>query len=91
MSTTIYLVRHAEAEGNLGRRCHGHYDSMLTQRGLEQAEVVGKRFADTYLDAVYSSDLWRARFTAMASRPPAQADSDRTSCSARDLHGRLGG
>lgn len=30
MSTTIYLVRHAEAEGNLGRRCHGHYDSMLT-------------------------------------------------------------
>ena len=52
MSTTIYLVRHAEAEGNLGRRCHGHYDSMLTRRGLEQAEVVGKRFADTYLDAV---------------------------------------
>lgn len=34
MSTTIYLVRHAEAEGNLGRRCHGHYDSMLTRRGL---------------------------------------------------------
>lgn len=42
MSTTIYLVRHAEAEGNLGRRCHGHYDSMLTRRGLEQAEVVGQ-------------------------------------------------
>lgn len=70
MSTTIYLVRHAEAEGNLGRRCHGHYDSMLTRRGLEQAEVVGKRFADTYLDAVYSSDLWRARFTAMAIARP---------------------
>ena len=39
MSTTIYLVRHAEAEGNIGRRCHGHYDSMLTQRGLKQAEI----------------------------------------------------
>lgn len=70
MSTTIYLVRHAEAEGNIGRRCHGHYDSMLTRRGLEQAEVVGKRFADTYLDAVYSSDLWRARHTAMAIARP---------------------
>ena len=53
MSTTIYLVRHAEAEGNIGRRCHGHYDSMLTQRGLKQAEIVGQHFAGQYLDAVY--------------------------------------
>lgn len=70
MSTTIYLVRHAEAEGNIGRRCHGHYDSRLTRRGLQQAEVVGKRFADKHLDAVYSSDLWRARHTALAIAKP---------------------
>ncbi|MDD6612305.1 MAG: GNAT family N-acetyltransferase [Clostridiales bacterium] len=70
MSTTIYLVRHAEAEGNIGRRCHGHYDSMLTRRGLKQAEIVGEHFAGQYLDAVYSSDLWRARHTAMAIARP---------------------
>lgn len=70
MSTTIYLVRHAEAEGNIGRRCHGHYDSLLTRRGLQQAEAVGKRFADIHIDAVYSSDLWRARHTAMAIAAP---------------------
>lgn len=70
MSTVIYLVRHAEAEGNVGRRCHGQYDSLLTPRGLEQAKYVGERFKDTHLDAVYSSDLSRARHTAMAIAEP---------------------
>ncbi len=70
MSTTIYLVRHAEAEGNVGRRCHGFYDSLLTRRGREQAEVVGKRFADEPIAAVYSSDLSRARSTARAIAAP---------------------
>lgn len=70
MNTTIYLVRHAEAEGNIGRRCHGQYDSLLTKRGLQQAEIVGARFQNTPLDAVYSSDLWRARHTAMAIAAP---------------------
>ena len=28
--TTIYLVRHAEAEGNLYRIAHGHYNSWMT-------------------------------------------------------------
>lgn len=28
--TTIYLVRHAEAEGNLYRIAHGHYNSCIT-------------------------------------------------------------
>ena len=31
--TTIYLIRHAEAEGNLYRRIHGIYDSLITKRG----------------------------------------------------------
>lgn len=70
MSTTLYLVRHAEAEGNIARRCHGQYDSLLTKRGLEQAQVVGARFAAEPIDAVYSSDLWRARHTAMAIAEP---------------------
>ena len=52
MSTTVYLVRHAEAEGNIGRRCHGQYDSLLTQRGLQQAKMVSDRFRTIHLDAI---------------------------------------
>lgn len=32
--TTIYLIRHAEAEGNLYRRIHGWYDALVTENGL---------------------------------------------------------
>lgn len=64
MPAIIYLVRHAEAEGNLYRRCQGHYDSRLTPRGLIQAEALRRRFKDVRLDAVYSSPLFRTRMTA---------------------------
>ena len=30
--TTIYLIRHAEAEGNRYRRAHGWYNSTITDR-----------------------------------------------------------
>jgi probable phosphoglycerate mutase len=64
--TTIYLIRHAEAEGNLYRRIHGQYDSLVTQRGRKQIEALEKRFAEITVDFVYSSDLRRARETAGA-------------------------
>ena len=64
--TTIYLIRHAEAEGNLYRRFHGHYDTELTENGLRQLPYLAARFADVPLDAVYSSDLTRAVRTALA-------------------------
>ncbi|MBQ6539977.1 MAG: GNAT family N-acetyltransferase [Oscillospiraceae bacterium] len=64
--TTVYLVRHAEAEGNLYRRIHGWYDSRVTSNGLKQLELLKERFTDIHLDAVYSSDLLRARLTAGA-------------------------
>lgn len=32
--TTIYLIRHAEADGNLYRRAHGWYDSVITDPRL---------------------------------------------------------
>ena len=34
--TTLYLIRHAEAEGNVYRRCHGQYDALLTHRAPAQ-------------------------------------------------------
>lgn len=66
MKTTVYLIRHAEAEGNVYRRCHGQYDSLLTPRAYEQLPHLARRFANVPLDAVYASDLFRARTTAKA-------------------------
>lgn len=66
MKTTIYLVRHAEAEGNLCRRIHGHYNSNLTARGLRQLKLLRQRFRELPVDACWSSDLMRAQNTAQA-------------------------
>ena len=68
--TTIYLVRHAEAEGNLFHRIHGHTNSPLTARGLEQTAALRRRFETLPVDAVYASDLCRAVQTAAAAAEP---------------------
>ncbi|MDR3208206.1 MAG: GNAT family N-acetyltransferase [Oscillospiraceae bacterium] len=60
------IVRHAEAEGNFYRRAHGHYDSLLTPNGEAQVAALRRRFMGTRFDAVYASDLFRARRTAAA-------------------------
>ena len=66
MATTIYLIRHAEAEGNLYRRIQGHWDGRITPRGRAQIDALAERFRDVPLDAVYSSDLQRTMDTAGA-------------------------
>ena len=70
--TTVYLIRHAEAEGNLFRMAHGQYDSNLTPRGYRQLHYLRERFAAVRLDAVYGSDLTRAHATASALYVPRQ-------------------
>ena len=64
--TKLYLVRHAEAEGNLYRRIHGHYDSLVTVNGYRQIEALAARFAEIDVAAVYASDLFRTQATAQA-------------------------
>ena len=64
--TTLYLIRHAEAEGNLYRRIHGQYNSLITDNGYRQIQALQERFADVPIDAVYSSDLFRTMTTARA-------------------------
>lgn len=66
LMTTIYLIRHAEADGNLYRRAHGWYDSVITDRGYRQIAALAKRFASTRFDAVYSSDRRRTMTTALS-------------------------
>ena len=50
--TTVYMVRHAEAEGNLYRRVHGWYNSLITDNGYRQIAALRGRFADIHIDAV---------------------------------------
>ena len=57
--TRIYLIRHAEAEGNWFRRIQGFYDGQITPRGKKQISALAERFRDVELDALYSSDLSR--------------------------------
>ena len=38
--TTVYFVRHAEAEGNTYRRMHGQYNSLITENGVRQIEAL---------------------------------------------------
>ena len=68
--TTIYLIRHAEAEGNVFRRFHGQYDGLLTPRGLQQVKCLEKRFENISIDACFSSDLTRTCLTSRAIYAP---------------------
>ncbi|MEG2377591.1 MAG: GNAT family N-acetyltransferase [Clostridia bacterium] len=64
--TDIYLIRHAEADGNIYRRAHGHYDGYITDNGYKQIEALRARFANVHIDRVYASDLFRTQATAKA-------------------------
>ncbi len=60
----LFLVRHGETAANLNKVLQGHTQVPLTKRGIEQAKLLGVRLRSREVDAVYSSDLLRARQTA---------------------------
>lgn len=63
--TTIYIVRHGQAEFNLHHIIGGTLDpNPLTARGEQQARKLGEEFKNIKIDKVYSSDLLRAQKTA---------------------------
>ncbi len=63
MKTTLLIVRHGESLGNLEERFLGHTDLGLTPLGEKQAEALTVALRGRLIDAVYSSDLCRARET----------------------------
>ena len=65
-TTKIYLIRHAEAEGNLYRRSQGCYNSNVTTLGRRQIAALAGRFREVHLDALVTSDLYRTQSTALA-------------------------
>jgi broad specificity phosphatase PhoE len=62
--TTLLLVRHGETDWNAERRWQGHADVPLNERGRTQAHALAEQLSDAAIDAIYSSDLSRARDTA---------------------------
>ena len=64
VTTTLIIIRHGETEWNRERRIQGHLDSALTPKGFAQAHACAARLAPEKIDAVVTSDLYRAQHTA---------------------------
>jgi probable phosphoglycerate mutase len=62
--TTLLLARHGETDWNRELRIQGSSDIELNELGREQAQALADELADVDLDAIYASDLSRARATA---------------------------
>jgi 2,3-bisphosphoglycerate-dependent phosphoglycerate mutase len=61
---TLLLVRHGETDWNADGRLQGHTDRPLSDFGRRQAGRLAEELAEERLDAIYASDLSRARETA---------------------------
>lgn len=75
--TELYLIRHGETEWNRAGIHQGLMDSPLTEAGRIQASAMGERLRDESIrfEAIYSSDLRRARHTAeLIAAPLGQAE-----------------
>jgi broad specificity phosphatase PhoE len=60
----IVLVRHGATDWNLQGRCQGVTDRELSEVGVRQAEQIAALLSSESIQAIYSSDLRRARQTA---------------------------
>ena len=60
----LILVRHGQTEWNAGGRYQGQSNVALSDTGRKQARFLAERFPVKQLDAIYTSDLDRAKETA---------------------------
>lgn len=59
----LYIVRHGETNGNLGK-FHQSDETPLNQHGIEQAKFLANRFHKTHIDLIIASPSLRTRQTA---------------------------
>jgi broad specificity phosphatase PhoE len=65
VTTTLLLVRHGETDWNAAGRLQGHTDRPLSDFGRRQARQLAEELeGESFFDAIYASDLARARETA---------------------------
>ena len=64
--TRLVLIRHGQTAWNLATRIQGHSDEPLNEHGHWQAAQTAQVLADADFAAIYTSDLARARDTALA-------------------------
>jgi len=62
--TTVYLIRHAQTEGNVAKRFQGRTDLPVTPLGKQQIYHLTERMCAIPLTHIYSSPLGRAMETA---------------------------
>ena len=62
--TTLVLLRHGQTDWNLTHRYQGLTDIPLNTTGEQQARNVNEKLRQFHFDAVYCSDLDRAKTTA---------------------------
>lgn len=61
---TFYIIRHGQTEWNVKKILQGSNNIPLNQEGEKQARNLGGAFKNIKIDAVFSSDLIRAKRTA---------------------------
>lgn len=62
--TRVILARHGQTDHNARSLLQGQIDVELNEDGIEEAKKLADHLSDEEIDAVYSSDLERARKTA---------------------------
>jgi len=63
MPIKLILIRHGESNSNVQGKFSGFQDVDLTEKGIWQAKRLARRLEGVQVDAVYCSDLKRARHT----------------------------
>lgn len=74
--TTLYLVRHGETVDNAAQILQGQTPGKLNEKGIEQAEAVARKMANSHIDVFVASDLWRSIQTCEIIARPHLLDAD---------------
>lgn len=60
----IFIVRHGQTDWNLHAKMQGHKNIALNKTGIKQAKQAARALANKKIQAIYCSDLKRAKQTA---------------------------
>jgi broad specificity phosphatase PhoE len=61
---TIYFIRHGETTGDIENLYGGDYDDHLTEKGCEEARMLGEKLKEKNIQVIFTSPLMRAQETA---------------------------